>query len=183
MPEIKELVERFVIRRQRLASMLEDSKKESNAIAELSAKIIGHMEGNGIATLESEDGYKIGKSAKTTPQIEDDLAFEAWAIEEGNAFVEANWDTLQRKYDLKKTVPQLIVEKPNFTLCKAIAQHFIELAHNQGKEPYDLMPPGLSYTKGDPFLTLRKPKQDKKTVPVPANSLLEMAKAGYKEKE
>ncbi len=182
MPDIKQTIEDYVGLRAELDTLTEAMKEAKAKIDEVTAEIIGHMDMNSIATLESKDGYKISRSIRRSPDIDDAQALEDWAMSGGNEYIDGRWTLLQQQHSMKGVRQGIFIQQPNRRLCKVMLDHYALLAETTGRDINDLLPPGLQM-KGTEFLTLRKPKRTKETVPVPASILLKMAKQGAAEKK
>jgi hypothetical protein len=179
---LKSTVELYVLTRLKLDQIMVEKKEAEAEIAELTEEIVGFMEMNPIASLESEDGYKLSKGTRRSSDIVDWSALKEWAEVEGDDYIRDRWGLLQQAHKMKDVKQGVFTEQPNRRLMTVLLQHYANLAESTGRDMNDLLPPGLKQ-RTTTYLIMRKPtKKDKEEeLKGIGDTLLDMAKRGAME--
>jgi hypothetical protein len=181
---LKAVVENYVSARLKLDQIMIDKKEAEAEIAELTEEIVGFMEMNPIASLESTNGYKLSKGTKRSSDIVDWSALKEWADVEGDDYIRERWGLLQQNHKMSGVKHGIFTEQPNRRLMTVLLQHYANLAEQTGRDMNDLLPPGLKQ-RTTTYLIMRRPtKKDKdEALQGVGDTLLDMARRGAMENE
>lgn len=172
---MQDKVDALVVLKDRKGELENEAKKIKDKIDTLTAELIGYLDQNThVDKLKATDGRGLTRSARRSPDIVDWPSLHKWAFTEGDELVSEWWDGWLAEYKPKDLEQGIFRELPNKKLLGVIIKHFADVAKAEGKDLYDLLPPGLGQ-KATEFFRVVKAKPTKKHKD---DSILAMAKKG-----
>lgn len=155
---IRNVIEDFVAKRQERDQIEIRRKEIDEELAELTATLVGWIEMNPVATLESLAGFRLSKGTRRSADIVDYRALEEWALTEGDEYVKERWGLLNQAYKMKDVRSEVFTSQPNRRLLTVLLKHYAHLAETTGRDMNDLLPPGLKQ-RATTYIIMRRPSK------------------------